>query len=185
MLPASTGRRHVALVSQLSLAGREAGGSAQGCGRGQGHRSKRLFRADAPAPGGAWTDQLAEALARADAFILLIGEHGIGKWQVPEYDAALDRCVESGRTFPLIVVLLEGQTAPGLPFLRQVHWIVTANPASETDVARIFKAASGIGSGPLELWRYASPMTGPRASPPRCASLSVLSATAPSGRLFL
>jgi TIR domain len=30
--------------------------------------------------GGAWTDQLAEALAQADAFLLLIGESGIGKW---------------------------------------------------------------------------------------------------------
>ena len=81
--------------------------------------------------GGAWTAQLAEELKKADAFILLIGKHGVGKWQVPEYDEALDRWVKSGRTFPLIVVLLEGETAPGLPFLRQLHWIVTPDPASE------------------------------------------------------
>jgi hypothetical protein len=93
--------------------------------------------------GGAWTAQLAEELAKADAFILLIGRHGVGKWQVPEYDEALDRWVKSGRAFPLIVVLLEGQTAPGLPFLRQLHWIVTPDPASEKDIARIFDAASG------------------------------------------
>ena len=110
--------------------------------------------------GGAWTDQLAEELAEADAFILLIGEHGVGKWQVPEYDEALDRWVKSGRTFPLIVVLLEGQTAPGLPFLRQLHWIVTPDPASEKDIARIFDAASGRGAAPPELWRYASPYRG-------------------------
>ena len=36
--------------------------------------------------GGAWTAQLAEELAQADAFILLLGEAGVGKWQVPEYD---------------------------------------------------------------------------------------------------
>ena len=96
--------------------------------------------------GGAWTDQLAQELAGADAFILLIGEAGVGKWQVPEYDEALDRWVKSERTFPLIVVLLEGQTAPGLPFLRQLHWIVTPDPASEKDVARIFDAASGRGA---------------------------------------
>ena len=55
--------------------------------------------------GGAWTAQLAQELAKADAFLLLIGEHGVGKWQVPEYDEALDRWVKSGRTFPLVVVL--------------------------------------------------------------------------------
>ena len=110
--------------------------------------------------GGAWTAQLAEELAEADAFILLLGEAGVGKWQVPEYDEALDRWVKSGRTFPLIVVLLERQTAPGLPFLRQLHWIVTADPASEKDVARIFDAASGRSALPPELWRYASPYRG-------------------------
>ena len=79
---------------------------------------------------------------------------------MPEYDEALDRWVKSGRTFPLVVVLLEGQTAPGLPFLRQLHWIVTPDPASEKDIARIFDAASGIGARVAELWRYASPYRG-------------------------
>jgi formylglycine-generating enzyme required for sulfatase activity len=110
--------------------------------------------------GGAWTDQLAQELAEADAFILLIGEAGVGKWQVPEYDEALDRWVKSGRTFPLIVVLLDGQKAPGLPFLRQIHWIVSPDPASEKDVARIYEAASGRGACPPELWLYASPYRG-------------------------
>ena len=30
-----------------------------------------------------------------------------------------------------ILVLLEGQAAPGLPFLRQLHWIITPDPSSE------------------------------------------------------
>jgi energy-coupling factor transporter ATP-binding protein EcfA2 len=111
-------------------------------------------------PGGAWTDQLAQELAQAAAFILLIGENGVGKWQVPEYDEALDRWVKSGRTFPLIVALLDGQTAPGLPFLRQLHWIVTPDPASEKDTARIFDGASGRGGLPPELWRHATPYRG-------------------------
>jgi hypothetical protein len=81
--------------------------------------------------GGSWTTQLAQEIADANAFILLIGTAGIGKWQVPEYDEALDKWVNSERRFPLIVVLLEGQTAPGLPFLRQLHWIVAPDPASE------------------------------------------------------
>ena len=91
--------------------------------------------------GGSWSAQLAQEIADATAFILLIGEAGIGKWQVPEYDEALDKWVKSDSEFPLIVVLLEGQTAPGLPFLRQLHWIVTPDPASEKDIARLFDAA--------------------------------------------
>ena len=91
---------------------------------------------------------------------MLIGEAGIGKWQVPEYDEALDKWVKSERRFPLIVVVLQGQTAPGLPFLRQLHWIVTPSPASEKDVARLFEAASGGGSSPDALWRYTSPYRG-------------------------
>ena len=34
-------------------------------------------------------------------------------------------------------------TAPGLPFLCQLHWIITPDPTSEMDVARLFDAASG------------------------------------------
>jgi formylglycine-generating enzyme required for sulfatase activity len=110
--------------------------------------------------GGSWTAQLAQEIADATAFILLIGAAGIGKWQVPEYDDALDRWVNSGQKFPLIVVLLEGQTTPGLPFLRQLHWIVTPDPASEKDIGRIFDAASGRGTRPPDLWRYTSPYRG-------------------------
>ena len=60
-----------------------------------------------------------------------------------EYDEALDKWVNSGRKFPLIVVLLDGQSAPGLPFLRQLHWIITPDPVSENTVARIFDGAVG------------------------------------------
>jgi hypothetical protein len=110
--------------------------------------------------GGSWTAQLAQELAEATAFILLVGPSGIGKWQVPEYYEALDKWVKSDRKFPLIVVMLEGQTAPGLPFLRQIHWVITADPSSETAISRLFDSFSGLGSSPHELWRYASPYRG-------------------------
>ena len=45
--------------------------------------------------GGSWSAQLAQEIAESTAFILLIGEAGIGKWQVPEYDEALDKWVKS------------------------------------------------------------------------------------------
>ena len=110
--------------------------------------------------GGSWSAQLAQEIAEATAFILLIGPSGIGKWQVPEYDEALDKWVNSGRSFPLIVLLLEGQTAPGLPFLRQLHWIITPDPVSENTIAHIFEGAAGGGKNPGELWRHSSPYRG-------------------------
>ena len=110
--------------------------------------------------GGPWSAQLAQEIADATGFILLIGPAGIGKWQVPEYDEALDKWVNSGRKFPLIVLLLEGQTAPGLPFLRQLHWIITPDPVSEKAVARIFEGVAGGGKNPGELWRHTSPYRG-------------------------
>jgi TIR domain len=109
--------------------------------------------------GGFWSKALAEEIAQADAFILLVGERGVGNWQVLEYDEALDRRVASP-DFPVILVLLEGHTAPGLPFLRRLHWIITSDPSSEKDVARLLDAACGGSTRPGELWRYTSPYRG-------------------------
>ena len=110
--------------------------------------------------GGSWSAQLAQEIAEADAFILLVGEAGVGNWQVPEYHEAHDRWVNTRGRFPLVVVLLQGQSAPGLPFLRQLHWIVTPDPASATAVGHMFDAAAGDGGRPGELWRYTSPYRG-------------------------
>jgi hypothetical protein len=110
--------------------------------------------------GGSWSAQLAQEIAEASAFILLIGEAGVGKWQVPEYDEALDKWVKSPSDFPLIIVLLEGQSVPGLPFIRRLHFVITPDPASEKDVARLYDAAAGSGTRPGELWRYTTPYRG-------------------------
>jgi formylglycine-generating enzyme required for sulfatase activity len=109
--------------------------------------------------GGSWTAQLANEIAAADAFILLIGNR-IGPWQLLEYDEALDRWANARGSWPLIVALIEGNTAPGLPFLRRLHWIITPDPASDADVARLFAAVAGAGETPAELWRYATPYRG-------------------------
>jgi hypothetical protein len=102
---------------------------------------------------------LAEEIAQATAFVLLIGQNGLGPWQVIEYYEAYGRRAKE-HDFPVILVLLDGQPAPGLPFLRQLHWIVTANPASEKSVAQILNAASGDGAAPGELWRHTQPYRG-------------------------
>jgi formylglycine-generating enzyme required for sulfatase activity len=57
-------------------------------------------------------------------------------------------------------LLLKNQVAPGLPFLRQLHWIVTSDPASEKDLGRLFEATTTADSQPVELWRYTSPYRG-------------------------
>src|SRR6202011_5662736 len=54
-----------------------------------------------------WSRQLADEIAQADAFILLIGEKGIGDWQELEYDEGLDKWAKpqtKSPGFPLIVL---------------------------------------------------------------------------------
>jgi hypothetical protein len=109
--------------------------------------------------GGFWSRALADEIAQADAFILLVGKKGVGDWQVLEYDEALDKRVQFP-DFPVILVLLEGQTAPGLAFLRRLHWLITPDPSSEKDVGRLLDAASGSGTTSGEMWRYTSPYRG-------------------------
>jgi TIR domain len=79
--------------------------------------------------GGFWSRALAEEIAQADAFILLVGEKGVGHWQELEYDEALEKRV------------------------RRLHWIITPDPSSEKDVARLFDAAGDPAlSGAYALW---------------------------------
>ena len=105
--------------------------------------------------GGYWLKQLADEIAQANAFVLLIGEKGLGRWQFDEYCEARDRRV------PVVLVLLEGQPAPGLPMLRQLHWIVTAEPASEQTVARVLASTESDTTQPQELWRHTAPYRRP------------------------
>jgi Novel STAND NTPase 1/TIR domain len=109
--------------------------------------------------GGYWLPAFAEAIAEATVFVLLVGEKGLGPWQVSEYYEALDRRVKTP-DFPLVLMLLDGQTAPGLPFLSQLHWIGTRDPSSEDSLARLLAAAAGSGSRPGELWRHTAPYRG-------------------------
>src|SRR5215475_4476715 len=95
-----------------------------------------FFAPKALRAGGYWLPALADAIADATAFVLLVGEKGLGPWQVIEYCEALDRRVKSP-DFPVVLVLLADQPAPGLPFLRQLHWIVTPDPSSDQCLARL------------------------------------------------
>jgi hypothetical protein len=116
--------------------------------------------------GGFWLPSLANEIAKATIFVLPVGEKGIGPWQVMEYYEALARRVKEQHehpyadVFPVVLMLLTGQPAPGLPFLRQLHWIVTDDPASEKSLALLMDATAGAGTTPSELWRHTAPYRG-------------------------
>jgi tetratricopeptide (TPR) repeat protein len=119
-----------------------------------------FFAPKALRAGGYWLPKLAEAIAEASAFILYVGENGLGPWQVIEYYEALDKRVKQP-DFPVVLVLLDGKPAPGLPFLRQLHWIVTADPSSTDTIGKLKETAAGGGADrPGELWRYTAPYRG-------------------------
>ena len=109
--------------------------------------------------GGYWLPTLAQEIAAADVFLLLVGEKGLGRWQVLEYYEALDRDLNRPDR-RLLFLLAEGQPAPGLPFLGQLHWTISADPASDAAIARLLDGASGAASGQAELWRHARPYLG-------------------------
>src|SRR6516165_1928189 len=58
--------------------------------------SRVFFAPSSLRAGGFWSKALAEEIAQADAFILLVGEKGIGDWQVLEYDEASGSGTRSG-----------------------------------------------------------------------------------------
>ena len=89
--------------------------------------SRVFFDATSLRAGGYWQPALAKGIDEADAFVLLVGEKGLGPWQTLEFYEAHDKHVRSPE-FPVVLMLLDGQAAPGLLFLRQLHWIVSADP---------------------------------------------------------
>src|SRR5688572_25406791 len=82
----------------------------------------RIFFSPVSLGAGFWLPRLAEEIAAADAFLLLIGPKGIGPWQEVEYFTAFDRHVNDKR-FALVPVIAAGAEAPGLSFLRSLNWI--------------------------------------------------------------
>jgi formylglycine-generating enzyme required for sulfatase activity len=118
-----------------------------------------IFTPTSVRAGGWWLPELAKGIAEASGFVLLVGEHGLVSWQAFEYYEAMDRRAKD-QHFPIILVLLEGQPAPGLSFLRSLPWIVSPDPTSEKAIAQLADAAAGGGHFLGELWRYTAPYRG-------------------------
>ena len=121
-----------------------------------------FFAPESMRAGGFWQQQLADEIAQSTAFVLLVGETGVGPWQVMEYHEALDRRAKEP-DYPLLLILSEKtvkRVAPGLPFVRQLHWVLTEDPASEATVGKLIDASSGPATRPRELWRHTRPYRG-------------------------
>ncbi len=109
---------------------------------------------------GFWVPKLAAELAGADAFLLLIGEKGIGPWQELEYYNALDRHVADNR-FTLVPLLVAPGQAPGLPFLRTLNWVETRGVGEDADLHKLIAALKGETiATTTPLWRLVNPYRG-------------------------
>ena len=91
---------------------------------------------------GFWMPKLAEEVAAADAFLLLIGPAGLGPWQEVEYIEAFSRHV-SDRAFPQVPVIAASANAPGLRFLRTLNWITAPDVAEDATLHRLLAALEG------------------------------------------
>src|SRR3954469_24916685 len=89
----------------------------------------------------------------------VVGERGLGPWQLLEYYEALDRRVKAPG-FPIVLLLLKGQPAPGLPFLRQLHWIIAPDFTAEPVIGQLREAVAGAATRSGERWRHTAPYRG-------------------------
>ncbi len=82
-----------------------------------------------------WVPVLEEAIGRAaQAMVVLIGPHGLGRWQHKEYSLGLQR-QEREPAFPVIPVLLPGTKAEHWPtgFLALPTWVSFAEAGTLSD----------------------------------------------------
>jgi TPR repeat protein len=108
--------------------------------------------------GARWQPQLASSIASADAFIILLGAK-IGRWQTPEYDAALNRFVTEDN-FRLVPVLIADET-PALPFLSNIQFLKAREPARDPALSKIIAALRGEKiEGEQPLWLMTNPYRG-------------------------
>ena len=112
---------------------------------------------------GFWLPKLAEGIADADAFLLLIGPKGIGPWQEVEYFTAFDRHV-SDKRFALVPVMAAGAEAPGLSFLRTLNWVEAPDITEDKVLHGLLAALKGESvASTTALWKLVNPYRGPEA----------------------
>jgi WD40 repeat protein len=109
---------------------------------------------------GFWLPKLAEAIAEAQSFLLLIGPGGKGPWQEVEYFTAFDRYVKD-KSFALVPVVVAGAEALGLPFLRTLNLVEAPAITEDKVLHRLLAALRGeTVASATPLWKLVNPYRG-------------------------
>ena len=124
---------------------------------------------------GLWVPKLADEIAAAEAFLLLIGPRGIGPWQKVEYFTAFDRHVNE-KAFALVPVIAAGAQAPGLSFLRSLNWVEAPIVTDDMALHQMLAALKGeTAATTTPLWKLVQPYRGLEAMTEANASLMLAS----------
>jgi hypothetical protein len=88
-----------------------------------------------------WQPGLFDAIAKAQAFLILVSNR-IGDWQKVEYYEARDRKAKDDDFVLLPVIIADRATGPAanLPGLAQLHWIESTEPSAPDPLAKIVAA---------------------------------------------
>jgi formylglycine-generating enzyme required for sulfatase activity len=109
-----------------------------------------------------WQPGLFDAVAKAQAFLILVSNR-IGDWQKVEYYEARDRKAKDDEFVLLPVIIADRATGPAanLPGLAQLHWIESTEPSAPDPLAKIVAALESRETPkPPEPWRTINPYRG-------------------------
>jgi hypothetical protein len=109
-----------------------------------------------------WQPALFDAIAKAQAFIILVSNR-IGDWQKVEYYEARDRKAKDDHFVLLPVIIADRGVGPAanLPGLAQLHWIESTEPSAPDPLAKIVAALESRETAtPPEPWRAINPYRG-------------------------
>lgn len=109
-----------------------------------------------------WQPALFDAIAKAQAFLILVSTR-VGEWQKFEYYEALDRKAKDDAFILLPVIIADPAAGPAanLPGLAQLHWIESTEPAAPDPLAKILSALqSRAPEKSPEPWRAINPYRG-------------------------
>ena len=109
-----------------------------------------------------WQPSLFDAIAKAQAFLILVSNR-VGDWQKVEYYEALDRKAKDDAFVLLPVIIADRAKGPAanLPGLAQLHWIESTEPTAPDPLAKIVAALQAREvAKPPEPWRAINPYRG-------------------------
>jgi hypothetical protein len=114
-----------------------------------------------PRHGHLWQPGLFDAIAKAQAFVILVSTL-VGDWQKVEYYEARDRKAKDDAFVLLPVIIADRAKGPAanLPGLAQLHWIESTEPTAPDPLTKIVAALNPRDAKPPEPWRTINPYRG-------------------------